>query len=50
MRYIVTEFGIFDLFEKNLKQRAKALIEISHPDVGEMLEEAAFKRFGTTFR
>lgn len=43
--YVVTEYGIAYLFGKNLKQRAKALIEIAHPNHREQLEVAAFERF-----
>ncbi len=43
--YIVTEFGIAYLYGKNMKQRAKALIEIAHPSHRENLERAAFERF-----
>ncbi len=49
VHFVVTEYGIVDLFGKNLKQRAKALIDISHPDARPMLEEAAFQRFGKVF-
>lgn len=45
IHYVVTEFGTAYLYGKNLKQRAKALIEISHPDGREMLEKATFERF-----
>ena len=45
VRYIVTEYGVADLFGKNLKERAKALIQIAHPDHQESLEEAAYARF-----
>ncbi len=31
--YIVTEYGIANLFGKNLRQRAYALIQIAHPSV-----------------
>ncbi len=41
VHYIVTEFGIAYLHGKNLKQRAKALIEIAHPDFREQLERQA---------
>jgi acyl-CoA hydrolase len=34
-----------DLFGKNLKQRAKALMGIAHPDHQEMLERSFFERF-----
>lgn len=43
--YIVTEYGIAYLCGKNLRQRAKALIEIAHPNHREALERAAFERF-----
>lgn len=45
VHYVVTEYGVAYLYGKNLKQRAKALIEISHPDDREMLDKAAFERF-----
>ncbi|MCG2794091.1 MAG: 4-hydroxybutyrate CoA-transferase [Weeksellaceae bacterium] len=45
IHYVVTEYGTAYLYGKNLRQRAKALIEISHPDDREMLEKAAFERF-----
>ena len=43
--YIVTEYGIAYLYGKNMRQRAKALIEIAHPNHREELEQAAFERF-----
>jgi acyl-CoA hydrolase len=45
VHWIVTEYGMVDLFGKSLKQRAKALIEIAHPNHREMLEEAYYSRF-----
>lgn len=45
IHWVVTEFGARNLYGKSLKQRAKALIEISHPDDKEMLEKATFERF-----
>jgi len=45
VQYVVTEYGVAYLFGKNLRQRAKALIEIAHPDDREMLEKACFDRF-----
>lgn len=47
VHYVVTEFGVADLFGKNLHQRAKELIRIAHPDHQENLERAAFERFGS---
>ncbi len=45
MHYVVTEFGIAYLFGKNLRQRAKALIDIAHPDDREMLAKCCYERF-----
>lgn len=45
IHWVVTEYGSAYLYGKNLRQRAKALIEIAHPDDREMLERAAFERF-----
>lgn len=43
--YIVTEYGVAYLYGKNMRQRARALIQIAHPNHREMLEKAAFERF-----
>jgi len=45
VHYIVTEYGVAYLFGKNLRQRAKALIDIAHPDDRDLLEQACFERF-----
>jgi acyl-CoA hydrolase len=45
IHWVVTEYGSVDLFGKNLKQRGKALIEISHPDHREYLEQAFYERY-----
>jgi len=45
VHYVVTEFGVAYLYGKNLRQRAKSLISIAHPDDREMLERACFERF-----
>jgi acyl-CoA hydrolase len=45
VHYVVTEYGIAYLYGKNLRQRAKALINISHPDDREALERSCFERF-----
>lgn len=45
IHYVVTEYGVAHLYGKNLRQRAKALIEIAHPEDREMLERASFERF-----
>jgi 4-hydroxybutyrate CoA-transferase len=48
VHYVVTEYGIADLYGKNLRQRATALISIAHPDHRAWLEEAAYQRFNST--
>ena len=45
VHYVVTEYGVAYLFGKNLRQRAKALIDIAHPDDREDLERTCFERF-----
>lgn len=45
VHYVVTEYGVAYLFGKNYQQRAKALINIAHPNHREQLEKAAFERF-----
>ena len=45
VHYIVTEFGVANLYGLNLRQRASELIEITHPDHRESLERAAHARF-----
>lgn len=45
VHYIVTEFGVANLYGLNLKQRAEALVEIAHPDHRENLDKQAFERF-----
>ncbi|HFK5570094.1 TPA: acetyl-CoA hydrolase/transferase family protein [Elizabethkingia meningoseptica] len=47
IHYVVTEYGTAYLYGKNLRQRAKALIDIAHPDDREMLERAAHERFSS---
>jgi acyl-CoA hydrolase len=45
VHYIVTEYGVANLYGKNLRQRATELISIAHPDHREALERSAFERF-----
>jgi acyl-CoA hydrolase len=47
-RFVATEYGIAELFGKNLKQRAQALRDIAHPDHREDLNKAIHERFGGT--
>lgn len=44
VHYVVTEFGVANLFGKNLRERAEALIAIAHPDFRDELERAAKER------
>lgn len=46
VNYIVTEFGIAQLKGKTMKERARALIGIAHPDFREELGKVFFERFG----
>ena len=41
VHYVVTEYGIANLFGKNLRERAEALIAIAHPEFREELEREA---------
>jgi acetyl-CoA hydrolase len=43
VHYVVTEYGIADLYGKSLSQRAKGLIDIAHPKFREQLERAFFE-------
>ncbi len=43
VQYIVTEYGIANLYGQSLRKRAKALINIAHPDHRERLEKEAFE-------
>ena len=41
VHYIVTEYGIADLRGKSVRQRAKSLIDIAHPDFQDKLRKEA---------
>jgi 4-hydroxybutyrate CoA-transferase len=46
VRYIVTEYGVADLYGKSIRQRAQSLINIAHPDFrAEMKKEAVELRY-----
>lgn len=47
VHYIATEYGVVNLYGLSLKERAKKLISIAHPDHRETLEKEAFERFGS---
>lgn len=45
VHYVVTEYGVANLRGKTLKERARNLIDIAHPDFRESLEEEYTRRF-----
>ena len=45
VNYIVTEFGVANLFGKNIKQRVKAIVEIAHPIYQEQIEKEYYEAF-----
>lgn len=45
VQYIITEYGIADLYGKTLKQRAKAMLAIAHPNHREAIDQAYFKMY-----
>ena len=44
VHFVVTEFGVADLYGKTVRQRARALIDIAHPDFREDLERYAIRQ------
>ena len=49
MHWLVTEYGAINLYGKTLQDRARAIISVAHPDHREMLDNAAFERFGSHY-
>lgn len=46
VHYVVTEYGVADLWGKSIRERAMALIEIAHPDFrGDLLGAAKKRRY-----
>lgn len=41
VRYVITEYGVADLYGKTIRQRATQLIQIAHPDFREDLKKQA---------
>jgi len=46
VHYVITEYGIAYLYGQSMKERARRMINIAHPDSRESLEKAAFDRWG----
>lgn len=46
VHYVVTEYGVVNLYGKNMEQRARLLISIAHPAHREELGKAYYERFG----
>ena len=42
VQYIITEYGIANLYGKTLKQRVKEMVKIAHPNHQEAVEKAYF--------
>ncbi|MBI9068407.1 MAG: acetyl-CoA hydrolase/transferase family protein [Salinivirgaceae bacterium] len=49
MHWLVTEYGVVNLYGRTLQDRAKLIISIAHPDHQEQLDKEAFERFGPHF-
>ncbi len=45
VHYVITEFGIAYLYGQSMKERARRMIKIAHPDQREGLEKAAHERW-----
>jgi len=43
VHFVATEYGVAHLYGKTIRQRARALIEIAHPDFREQLEREAWE-------
>ncbi|MFV0150488.1 4-hydroxybutyrate CoA-transferase [Empedobacter falsenii] len=43
VNYVVTEYGVANLFGKNIKQRVKAMVEIAHPNFREQIEREYYE-------
>ena len=46
MQYIVTEYGVANLYGKTIKQRVKELVKIAHPYHREAIEKEFFETTG----
>lgn len=49
IQWVVTEYGAVNLMGKSLQERARLLISVAHPDDREMLDKAAYERYGENY-
>jgi acyl-CoA hydrolase len=49
VHYVITEYGVTNLFGKNLRERAEALRDIAHPKHRDQLDKAIHERFGRVY-
>ncbi|WCJ57948.1 acetyl-CoA hydrolase/transferase C-terminal domain-containing protein [Fontisphaera persica] len=49
IHWLVTEYGAVNLYGKSLQERARLITSIAHPNHREMLDKAAFERWGPHF-
>jgi len=49
VNFVVTEYGVTNLWGLTMPQRARELIRIAHPDDRESLDKAAFERWGSSY-
>ncbi|NVK28185.1 MAG: acetyl-CoA hydrolase/transferase family protein [Flavobacteriia bacterium] len=45
VHYVVTEYGVADLYGKSIRERVDAMIRIAHPDHREELEKEAYELY-----
>jgi acyl-CoA hydrolase len=50
VHYVATEYGIVNLYGRNMEQRARLLISIAHPDHRDSLEKAYYDRFSKLYK
>jgi acyl-CoA hydrolase len=43
VHYVVTEYGVANLYGKTIKERVKALVNIAHPDHREAIDKQYFE-------
>jgi acyl-CoA hydrolase len=43
IHYVITEYGVANLYGKTIKERVKALVNIAHPDHREVIDKSYFE-------